>query len=312
MRIRLMMHKDFNEIRLIDRDAFQSYQMQEGKDTQRPLRTQLNLLNNWKFDPKGCFVAELEDRLSGFIFSHAWGKVGWVGTFAVRPEWQGQGIGKKLLRKAVTYLLDSQCTTIGLETMPASKHNVGFYLSFGFQPDRLSLLMERPTRSHKMPDIYEIMDANPKENFQPDEVLSIIRIISRAVQPGLDYSKLARILVNGQEGKNVLFFDREPWGFALVRTQPCFEGMCSEAAQVEALVLTPGNEAKLPTALQILDGLARKWGFSRLVVPVNTANMQAIQILLREGFRVIHTRLRMLYQSEPVDCTGVNLSSWIM
>lgn len=307
-----MMLKDFNEIRLIDRDAFQSYQLQDGKDTQRPLRTQLNLLNNWKCDPEGCFVAEQGDRLLGFIFSHAWGRIGWVGTFAVHPESQGQGVGRKLLQKAVTYLVESRCTTIGLETMPASSVNVGFYLSFGFQPDSLSLLMERPTRSCKLPDVYEIMDSNPKENFHLDEVLSIIPIISRAVQPGLDYSKLAQILVNGQEGKNVLFFDREPWGFALARTQPCFEGIYSEAAQVEALALTPGNESKLPTALQILNGLAWEWGFSRLVVPVNTANRQATQILLREGFRVIRTRLRMLYQSEPVDCTRVNLCSWIM
>ena len=156
------------------------------------------------------------------------------------------------------------------------------------------------------------MDSSPNESLQPDEVLNIVPQISRAVQPGLEYSKIARILVNGQEGKIVLFYAREPWGFALVRTQPCFEGICSEAAQVEALVLTPGNEAKLPTAVQILDGLAWEWGYSRLVVPVNTAYRQATQILLREGFRVIRTRLRMLYRSEPMDCTVVNLSSWIM
>lgn len=156
------------------------------------------------------------------------------------------------------------------------------------------------------------MDSSPNESLQSDEVLNIVPQISRAVQPGLDYSKLARILVNGQEGKIVLFYAREPWGFALVRTESCFEGKRSEAAQIEAIVLTPGNEAKLPTALLILDGLAWEWGFSRLVVPANTAYKQATQILLRERFRVIRTRLRMLYRSEPVDYTGVNLSSWIM
>ncbi|MEW6229031.1 MAG: hypothetical protein AB1700_13235 [Bacillota bacterium] len=98
----------------------------------------------------------------------------------------------------------------------------------------------------------------------------------------------------------------------MVRTTPRLDGERREAALVETLVIRPGYEGQLPTALLALQGLAWEWGLSRLVIPVNTRYWRATQALLRDGFRVSHVRLRMLYKAEPVDETVVNLASWAM
>src|SRR5688572_7800211 len=68
---------------------------------------------------EGCFVAESEDgTLAGGLFCFVWGDVGWFGSLAVAPEFQGQGVGQRLSQAAVDYLQAQGCRRIGLETWP--------------------------------------------------------------------------------------------------------------------------------------------------------------------------------------------------
>jgi mycothiol synthase len=58
------------------------------------------------YDPSLVLVAVIDDRIVGashqFVFDDA--RVGWVGDLGVRPELQGRGIGKALLRHALADL----------------------------------------------------------------------------------------------------------------------------------------------------------------------------------------------------------------
>lgn len=75
----------------------------------------------------------LLDEAVGFIFSRIWGKVGWFGTFSVLPEFQGQGIGQRLVAARINYLHESGFRVIGLETIPENPYNLGLYHKMGFQ-----------------------------------------------------------------------------------------------------------------------------------------------------------------------------------
>src|SRR3989337_728069 len=66
----------------------------------------------------------------GYIFSRTWGGVGWFGSFGVRPEFQGRGIGKALLLPSLDYLGRAP-RIIGLETGLESPYNLGLYLRQG-------------------------------------------------------------------------------------------------------------------------------------------------------------------------------------
>jgi len=136
--------------------------------------------------------------------------------------------------------------------------------------------------------------------------------MTHAIQPGLNYNKLARLRIDGGEGEVVVFGGQDPWGFGVVRTTSRFEEEKPEVVLVEALVIKRGSENRFPAALRGLDNLKREWGLSRLIVPVNTRYWWATQRLLRDGFRVCHIRLRMLYREEPADDNVVNLCSWAM
>src|SRR6266699_513558 len=52
-----------------------------------------------------------------FNVAHRSGTEGWMGPLAVRPDRQGAGVGKAIVRAAVDWLIDQGVATLGLETM---------------------------------------------------------------------------------------------------------------------------------------------------------------------------------------------------
>ena len=62
------------------------------------------------------------------------GTEGWMGPLAVRPDRQGEGIGSTMVRLGIDWLQGPGRATIGLETMPRTVENIGFYSRIGFTP----------------------------------------------------------------------------------------------------------------------------------------------------------------------------------
>jgi GNAT superfamily N-acetyltransferase len=121
---------DIEVVIQLDMLAFAAHLRQTGYNGPVHPRTHENVLACLNLSQTGCFVAEA-DKLIGYIFTHIWGTTGWIGTFGVHPDCQGQGIGQSLLGAAVEHLQGAGCMTIGLETMSDSPYNVGFYSRFG-------------------------------------------------------------------------------------------------------------------------------------------------------------------------------------
>src|SRR5205085_10094035 len=63
----------------------------------------------------------------------------WRGRVAVRTDGQRAGLGKEFVSRGIEWLNQSGATVIGLETMPRTMDNVGFYSRLGFCPGRLAL-----------------------------------------------------------------------------------------------------------------------------------------------------------------------------
>jgi ribosomal protein S18 acetylase RimI-like enzyme len=104
-------------------------------------------------DPAGCFVAEAPGGdPAGAIFCFVWGEVGWFGSLAVAPEWQGHGLGQALTRKALDYLAGRGCRRLGLETWPHSPLVRHLYGKFGFRPVRSTVKFSRPIPMPDGPD----------------------------------------------------------------------------------------------------------------------------------------------------------------
>ncbi len=95
-------------------------------------------------DAAGCFVAETEDgSLAGGLFCFVWGEVGWFGSLAVAPEWQGRGLAQQLTSRAVDYLRVRGCRRIGLETWPSAPRTRHLYTKLGFELGRPTVKLAR-------------------------------------------------------------------------------------------------------------------------------------------------------------------------
>src|SRR3989475_7543001 len=88
--------------------------------------------------------------IAAFNVAHQAGAEGWMGPLAVRPDRQSTGVGKTIVRTAADWLIDRGVTTLGLETMPRTPENIGFYARLGFTPGFLTVTLtnEVATRGH--------------------------------------------------------------------------------------------------------------------------------------------------------------------
>lgn len=106
--------------------------------------TQRDVERCWKLEPKGCFIAEFQNKPVGHVFSICYGKVGWIGLLIVNPENRGQGVGFALMETAVNYLKKAGAETIRLEAVPEA---VPLYRRIGFTEEFDSLRFRRQLRS---------------------------------------------------------------------------------------------------------------------------------------------------------------------
>jgi len=69
------------------------------------------------YNPSGCFVAEINGKRAGHVFSVTYGTLGWVGLLIVRAEYRRKGIGTALTKEAINHLLTSGVETVRLEAV---------------------------------------------------------------------------------------------------------------------------------------------------------------------------------------------------
>lgn len=75
-----------------------------------------------KASPQGCFVAEVDNKVCGTVTTIIFeGRFAWVGMVLVDPEYRGQGIGTRLLERAVEYLESLNIPAIKLDATPQGK-----------------------------------------------------------------------------------------------------------------------------------------------------------------------------------------------
>lgn len=94
----------------------------------------------FRFEPEGCFIAEVDTRPVGHVFSISYGSLGWIGLLIVEPEHRRRGIGKLLTIRAKDYLLSQGVQTIKLEGVAEI---ADLYRQIGFIDEYDSLRLKR-------------------------------------------------------------------------------------------------------------------------------------------------------------------------
>jgi len=118
----------------------------------------------WKYEPNGCFVAEIQNKPVGHVFSIQYGQIGWIGLLIVNPENRGKGVGTLLMQAAIHYLQKASAETIRLE---AAEKAVPLYQRLGFQREFDSLRFHKQLDRKKNPrryaeNVFRIREENLK------------------------------------------------------------------------------------------------------------------------------------------------------
>jgi GNAT superfamily N-acetyltransferase len=247
------------------------------------------------------------DEIVAFNIAHRSGVEGWMGPLAVRPDWQGVGLGKEIVREGVEWLRNGRAATVGLETMPRTMDNIGFYSSLGFVPGRLTITLTLDAGVlGSGPSLLGRLSPSDK-----DEAIEECRVLTNRLAPGFDFTREIVLTDQLALGDTVLLRDRgRVIAFALCHTAPLVEGRVREEMRVLKLALE--REDDLPRLADVLMDYARRSGTRRVALRVQTEFLGAYQRLIEQGARVRWTDLRMTLADKPErpPHRGVVWSNW--
>jgi GNAT superfamily N-acetyltransferase len=253
----------------------------------------------WR-DSRGDLVA--------FLLAHCSGTEGWMGPLAVRPDRQGEGLGREILRAGMAWLEASGARSIGLETMPRTMENIGFYAAHGFLPGALTITLQRRAPRRRGPltaRLSELGEAHRRE------VLAECRTLTERIAPGVDFRREMELTLSLRLGDVTLLRaqDGALRAFALWHTVPLAQGRSTEEMRVLKLVALD-----LEDALEVLSGVERETaalGLAVMAVRCQGAQQALFAALIAEEYRVHWTDLRLTRADAPeVPPNGVLLSNW--
>nr|WP_309693662.1 GNAT family N-acetyltransferase [Armatimonas sp.] len=89
-----------------------------------------------ELQPDGVFVAvDVQDTPIGYVTTRLQpqSRIGWIPNLAVDPACQGQGLGRALLERALTFFRESGMEVAKIETLEQNPIGQYLYPSLGFQ-----------------------------------------------------------------------------------------------------------------------------------------------------------------------------------
>jgi GNAT superfamily N-acetyltransferase len=250
------------------------------------------------------------DRVVAFNIAHRSGTEGWMGPLAVRPDRQLAGLGKEIVGAATEWLQGQGVSTLGLETMPRTVDNIGFYSRLGFVPGCLTLTMTREVpRGRGEQPAYALLGPLPSGE-RAARLAEIARLVE-SLAPGYDFSREIQLTLDLGLGNAVIVRrDGRVAAFALCHSAPLAESGTREELRVLKVAGT-GTDT-LMEALDAVAAWAASQGVRRIAVRCQTAYREAYQALIKREFRVRWSDLRMTMAGypEPVPAGGILWSNW--
>lgn len=250
---------------------------------------------------------DTDGHMVAFNMVHRSGTEGWMGPLAVRPDRQGEGIGSMMVLHGLEWLRAHGATTIGLETMPRTVDNIGFYSRLRLVPGHLTVTLVRdvPRRSGPLP---ELLSAAGR--LAPARVEECRRLTDELL-PGVDFTREISLTRDLRIGDTTLVHERgELTAFALWHSVPLAAGRPKDELRV--LKLVARSDDAFDRLLDALQSSAAADRVDRMAIRCQCEFTRLYLRLVGLGYRVHWTDLRMLLEDYPQQSprTGIVMSNW--
>ena len=249
---------------------------------------------------------DVDGHMVAFNMVHRSGTEGWMGPLAVRPDRQGEGLGSLMVRSGIDWLRTQGATTIGLETMPRTVDNIGFYSRLGLVPGHLTVTLVHDVPRRGAGEVELLSRSSAAKQGIVD-----CRRLTESLLPGVDFTREIALTGELNIGDITLIRERDELvAFALWHSTPLAAGRPKDELRVLKLV------ARDPVAFdRLLDALpitAAAERVGRVAVRCQTEFGSAYLRLVTRGYRVHWTDLRMTLDgfAQRAPYRGIVMSNW--
>jgi GNAT superfamily N-acetyltransferase len=250
---------------------------------------------------------DTDGQLAGFNMVHRSGAEGWMGPIAVRPDRQNEGLGSTMVQAGIDWLKTQGARTIGLETMPRTVDNIGFYSRLGFMPGHLTITLVRDV-GRRNADPGELLSGSGGQLLKG---LAECHALAERLAPGIDFTRELALTHELRIGDTTLVRrDGRLVAFALWHSAPLAAGRPKDEVRVLKLVAESLDDLE-----HVVDGVqhaAQRERVRRVALRCQSAFADAYLRLVERGFRVHWTDLRMILRgyASAGQRSGVVLSNW--
>jgi len=264
----------------------------------------------WRFalETAGRGAMVWRDRsgeIVAFNLAHLSGSEGWMGPLAVRPDRQGHGLGREIVEAGIEWLQENAARTIGLETMPRTVENIGFYSRLGFLPGHLTVTLTGLPEA-EAGDACTRLSRDPASAAVMRECASLLG----SIMPGVSFEREIDLTVDLGLGDVTLYRrDGALAAFAVWHSVPLAEGRPRE--DVRVLKLAASDVGAMMAVVAGVASVAAEEGVERVTVRCQTGQTEAYSALVAAGWQAHWTDLRMsLGGVEARPTRGVCYSNW--
>ncbi len=248
-----------------------------------------------------------DGHIVAFNMVHQSGTEGWMGPLAVRPDRQGEGIGSMMVLHGLEWLQGQGATTIGLETMPRTVDNIGFYSRMRLVPGHLTvtLVKDIPRRAGSTPE--RLSAAGRLADARIEEC----RRLTDALLPGVDFTREITLTRELRIGDTTMVReDGQLTAFALWHSVPLAAGRPKDELRVLKLVARSIDD--FDRLLDAVQASAVAERVDRMAIRCQSEFTAVYLRLVGLGYRVHWTDLRMLLEGFPQRQAqeGIVMSNW--
>ncbi|AGA26703.1 GNAT family N-acetyltransferase [Singulisphaera acidiphila] len=219
--------------------------------------------------PDGAFLAECDGMPVGTVTTCRFGPVAWIAMMLVDEAFRGQGIGRRLMSRAIDDLDRHEVQSIRLDATPLGRP---LYESLGFVPETTLIRFGGILRPAD-----EVAALAPWNSTRPEEELMAL---DREVT-GTDRGKLiSRLIAEHGDSLRVVEDDRGVEGFLMTRPG-------SNARQIGPCL------ASDRAGRWLLADAGRRYAGEPVVIDIPTGHHQAIATVERLGLQPTRHLLRM-------------------
>ena len=102
-----------------------------------------DIATKMRFQPKLFLVGTIDGRLVATVMAGYEGHRAWINYLAVSPDYQRQGIGRRMMEETEARLREIGCPKINLQVRTSNQSVIAFYEHLGFSDDRVIGLGKR-------------------------------------------------------------------------------------------------------------------------------------------------------------------------